>query len=87
MVLYHSFHNKLKTIYQNGKVNRRVDFLIDSLLRIEIDYFFSYMRRKQLFEINYREVQEEECHSREVNTPPQQVQVRKLTLVMLLCVQ
>ena len=35
MVLYHSFHNKLKTTYLNGKVNRRVDFLIDALLRIE----------------------------------------------------
>ena len=84
MVLYHSFHNKLKTTYLNGKVNRRVDFLIDALLRIERDNFFSYMRRKQL---NYREVQEEERHSRGVNTPPRRVQVRKLTLVMLLCVQ
>ena len=36
---YHSFHNKLKTNYLNGKVNERVDFLIDTLLRIEIDRF------------------------------------------------
>ena len=33
--LFPSFHNKLKTTYLDGKVNRRVDFLIDALLRIE----------------------------------------------------
>ena len=52
-ILYHSFHKKLKTSLLNGKVNRRVDFLIDALLRIERDN----LRRKQLFEINYQEVQ------------------------------
>ena len=57
-----------------------IDFLIDALLRIERDNFFSYMRRKQLFEINYREVQEEERHSRGMNIPPQRVQVCTITL-------
>ena len=26
--LIHSFHNQLKTVHLNGKVNRRVDFLV-----------------------------------------------------------
>ena len=68
--MYHSFHNKLKTTYLNGKVNRRVDFLIDALLRIERDSFFVYMRRKQLFEINYQAV-----HTRGMKIPPERVQV------------
>ena len=42
----HSFHAKLKTIYLNGKVNRRIDFLIDALLKIEKDTFFKYMGNK-----------------------------------------
>lgn len=80
--LLHSFHNKLKTTYLNGKVNRRVDFLIDALLRIERDNFFSYMRRKQLFEINYQVIQETERHNYGMKIPPARVQV---CLSMIFC--
>ena len=73
--MYHSFHNKLKTTYLIGKVNRRVDFLIDALLRIERDSFFVYMRRKQLFKINYQAVQEAERHTRGMKISPERVQV------------
>ena len=75
MFLSHSFHNKLKTTYLNNKVNRRVDFLIDALLRIERDNFFVYMRHKQLFEINYQAIQEAERHARGMKIPPDRVQV------------
>ena len=44
----YSFHNKLKTSYLHGKVNRRVDFLLNVLLRIEEDNFFNYMKKVQL---------------------------------------
>lgn len=44
--MYNSFHNKLKTTYLKGKVNRRVDFLIHVLFRIEEDNFFNYNRKK-----------------------------------------
>ena len=44
----YSFHNKLKTTYLNGKVNRRVDFLLNILFQIEEDSYFSYQRKSQL---------------------------------------
>lgn len=43
----HSFHNKLKTNYLKGKVNRRVDVLLHVLFRIEEDNFFSYRKKCQ----------------------------------------
>ena len=43
-----SFHNKLKTSYLHGKVNRRLDYLVNVLLRIEEDNFFNYNRKMQL---------------------------------------
>lgn len=46
----YSFHNKLKTPYLHGKVNRRVDFLLNVLLRIEEDNFFNYMK-KYIFQL------------------------------------
>ena len=79
--LSHSFHNKLKTTYLNNKVNRRVDFLIDALLRIERDNFFAYMRRKQLFEINYQAIQEAERHTRGMKIPPERVQVHVILYI------
>lgn len=59
----YSFHAKLKTNYLNGKVNRRVDFLIDALLRIEQDYFFK-IALKQLGAINKQEIKEANRHKR-----------------------
>lgn len=79
--LSHSFHNKLKTTYLNNKINRRVDFLIDALLRIERDNFFAYMRRKQLFEINYQAIQEAERHTRGMKIPPERVQVHVILYI------
>ena len=43
--LTHRFHNKLKTTYMNGKANRRIDFLLECLLRVEMDNYFKYMEK------------------------------------------
>ncbi|XP_065920274.1 uncharacterized protein [Dysidea avara] len=59
-----SFHAKLKTNYLNGKVNRRVDFLIDALLRIEQDCFFKVAQKQRLGTINKQEVKEAHRHKR-----------------------
>ena len=64
IILYFSFHNKLKTTYLNGKVNKRIDFLLDVLLRVERDNFFKYMEKEILHPINYKVVQEEDRHCR-----------------------
>ena len=60
----HSFHAKLKTIYLNGKVNRRIDFLIDALLKIEKDCFFKHMGNRRLQCLNRREIKEANRHER-----------------------
>ena len=49
VLMYFSFHNKLKTTYLNGKVNKRIDFLLDVLLRVERDNF-KYMEKEILLE-------------------------------------
>ena len=43
-----SFYNQLKTVHLNGKVNRRVDFLLHHLMKYEKDMFFNYKRVHQL---------------------------------------
>lgn len=40
-----SFHNQLKTIYFSGKRNRRIDVLLDTLLKIENDHFIRHLQR------------------------------------------
>ena len=68
----YSFHNKLKTSYLHGKVNRRVDFLLNVLLRIEEDNFFNYMKKVQL-----PTTQRDECnrHQNGMLIPAEKVQV------------
>ena len=39
-----SFHNQLKTNYFSGKRNRRLDVLLDTLLRIENDHYIRYLK-------------------------------------------
>lgn len=73
-----SFHNKLKTTYLHGKVNRRVDFLLDALLRIEKDNFFKYMRMKKLFDINRKAILEEDRHKKGYAISTDQVKVYTL---------
>ena len=68
----YSFHNKLKTSYLHGKVNRRVDFLLNVLLRVEKDNFFNYMKKVQL-----PTTQRDECnhHQNGMLIPAEKVQV------------
>merc|ERR1712074_187405 len=46
-----SFHNRLKTFYANRKRNKRVDDLLNLLLRIEEDDF--WRNKRDLFFQNY----------------------------------
>ena len=49
VMLSGSFHNQLKTIHLNGRVNRTVDFLLHHLLKYGKDVFFlNYQRTRQL---------------------------------------
>lgn len=68
----YSFHNKLKTTYLKGKVNRRVDFLVSILLRIEEDNFFTYKKKCQLPTIDKSEGAR---HQRGMNIPASKVEV------------
>ena len=63
-LMHHSFHAKLKTIYLNGRVNRRINFLIDALLKIEKDCFFKHMGNRRLQCLNRREIKEANRHER-----------------------
>ena len=71
----HSFHAKLKTNYLNGKVNRRVDFLIDALLRIEKDCFFKVAQKQRLGIINKQQVKETQRHQRGLQIKAEDVMV------------
>ena len=73
-----SFHAKLKTIYLNGKVNRRIDFLIDALLKIERDFFYKAMTKERLMCLNQREIKEVNRHQRGINIDKESVTVRQL---------
>jgi len=50
-----SFHANLKINYLNSKVNPRVDFLIDALLRIGKDCFFKVAQKERLGTVNKQE--------------------------------
>ena len=41
-----SFHNQLKTNWFNGKRNRRIDILIETLLKIENNLFINHFKQK-----------------------------------------
>jgi len=84
--LTHSFHNKLKTTYMNGKANRRIDFLLDCLLRVEMDNYFKYMEKEVLLPINHKLTREEERHNRGLDIPAEQVKVQKFSVLYIKCV-
>ena len=74
-----SFHNNLKTHYLDGKVNRRVDFLVCALLEIESDYFFKYNQKRMLGGLNPKTVREEHRHQRGMMIPALSIEVRVST--------
>ena len=71
--MLHSFHAKLETNYLNGKVNRRVDFLIDALLRIEEDCFFKVAQKQRMGIVNQQEIKESHRHQRGLQIKPEDV--------------
>ena len=77
MLNLHSFHNQLKTVHLNGKVNRRVDYLLHHLLQYEKDVFFNYQRTRQLPSAASSKMRKEaNRHDRGLQIPASDVQVR-----------
>ena len=75
--LIHSFHNQLKTVHLNGKVNRRVDFLVHLLLEYEKDALFRYKSARQLPPATNKKVKEEQSrHQRGLQIPTNMVKVK-----------
>lgn len=72
-----SFHNKLKTTYLDGKVNRRVDYLLDTLIRMERDYFFRHMYKTQMLQNSPKDQSEIQRHERGISIPITAVKVSK----------
>ena len=77
-----SFHNKLKTVYLNGKVNRRIDVLLDLLLKVEHDSFFQYELKHRLLQPNKVTFRIEDAHKRGMSISPKKVNVRKYEVHM-----
>ena len=75
---YNSFHNKLKTTYLNGKVNRRVDYLLDILLQIEKDQYFQYKFKQQMHPASKKVKIEYQRHAKGLEIPVARVEVRLL---------
>ena len=64
----------------NGKANRRIDFLLDCLLRVEIDNYFKYIEKDILLPINHKLIREEEHHNKGLDIPAERVKVHKFNL-------
>ena len=73
--IFNSFHNKLKTTYLDGKCNRRVDYLLDTLMRMERDQFFWYMYKTQMLQSNPKDRSDSQCHERGLSIPITAVKV------------
>ena len=59
-----SFHNQLKTIYFSGKRNRRLDVLLDTLLRIENDHYIRYLKMTSYNNPTDEDVRLQDRHNR-----------------------
>ena len=71
-----SFHNQLKTVHLNGKVNRRLDFLIYHLLQYEKEAFFQYKKDRQLPPATHKKMKLEWSHHQKgLQIPTNSVQV------------
>ena len=76
LFLYTSgFHNKLKSGYLGGKVNRRVDDLLHVLLRIEKDQFFQFMEKMKMSPLNRLDIKETGHHKKGLEIPANSVKV------------
>ena len=59
-----SFHNQLKTIYFSGKRNRRLDVLLDTLLRIENGHFIRCLKLSSYNNPTDEDVRLQDRHNR-----------------------
>jgi len=76
-----SFHNQLKSMYLNEKVNRRVDFLVHRLLQYQKDAFFCYKKDRQLSPAMLKKTKEEmNYHQRGLQVSESYVQVSIMNL-------
>ena len=59
-----SFHNQLKNNpgLMNGKVNKRVDCLINLLLKYETNMFFNRQTKELMWKYNRKEAREKQRH-------------------------
>ena len=73
--IWFSFHNKLKCnpAYLNSRVNKRVDYLLTVLLRIEEDMFFSRKLKDLHWKRNKREVKEKTRHESGLAIPKEDI--------------
>ena len=62
-----SFHNQLKTIFFEGKRNRRVDVLVDTLLQIEKILFMTRLRRISFNLPSEENISNADRHQRSLN--------------------
>ena len=79
----YSFHARLKTNYLNGKVNRRVDFLLDALLKIERDSFFKIMTNHRLANLNKREIRQANRHQSGLEIKAEDATMSKITYIFI----
>lgn len=63
-------------------MNRRVDFLIDVLLKIEKDDFFNYMHKIHMNDINYKEIKEAKRHEKGMKIPSESIKVYYYMYIM-----
>ena len=77
LLFFVSFHNKLKCnpAYLNCRVNKRVDYLLNVLLRIEEDMFFDRQRKNLKWKVNRREQNEHKRHNTGMKIPSCDVKV------------
>lgn len=71
----YSFHNKLKTVYLHGKMNRRIDFLLHVLLQVEKDNFFNYVRKSKVATVNRQMNEEATRHQNGMLIPESSIKV------------
>ncbi|XP_062604686.1 uncharacterized protein LOC134266472 [Saccostrea cucullata] len=62
-----SFHNQLKTVFFEGKRNRRIDVLIDILLQIEKNLFMTRLRRMRFNLPSGENIDNEDRHQRSLD--------------------
>ena len=67
-MLVESFHNKLKTFYLQWLSNKQIDDVIDVLLEIEVDYYWSHKNIIVSLNVPTKDIGRDIRYEREINT-------------------